>query len=364
MQRVAWVIVLGWIAGCGGEGSTPPAADPVVTPDPQPLPPPSPAPPAPTPDPPVADDPLEVAGLTVHEWGLIDVRLGETRGRVRAVRPMPPAPRPPPATGIGVGRPRAPLLYFHLAAGHEPVDLAVRVQVPGGTIAEHWPAANMAAGDSVSWNVRVRSSHCRGSSYPRAGRAPCPSNAPCEAASLTFYETTDSSCLTVSGADYNHLFYAGESSVPLPLEITRVHGGLRIRNNTVGALPGLVYVVHRAANGADTKVSAQPFGPGSEATMSAERGIGELQTHPANALLEYGLTQEEMDAFKRAWDVAFFGIRPGATPSPGGPVPASEPTDFVLFWLPEPLTSQVSTVEIVPPPETLRRAFLVRVDLG
>jgi hypothetical protein len=319
------VVLLLAVGACGSEGA----------PGPQPT------PPAPTPALPA--QPAATSKLRVHEWGLIDVQLAASTGRVSAV----PATRRRPASA---GASRAPLLYFHLDQGAEPVDVTVRVTMQGGTVGEHWPAGEL-AGSTVTWTGRVRSENCRGSSYPATG----------EASLLAAYETPDSSCITVSGADYNHLFFAGTARIPMPLEITDANEGIRLHNPGPGEILGPVYVVQRSDDRTATRVSGQLAHPRSPITMVPQWPTSELALPPYDTVLRYGLTMPERASFMRAWEDALFGRDPSAPRDL--PAPADQPARYVLYWLPEALASQVATIEITPPPAEIHRAYAMRVAL-
>jgi hypothetical protein len=354
MQRSVLMVfaLLGAIA-CGDddEGAATPPITP-LTPAADPIPPVSPTAPPTPPTSPIASG----SPLTVNEWGLIDVRLGETTGRAHAVPtstpvpvPVRPNPTPPPSRPPYEGASRAPLLYFHLAAGTPPLDITVRVTMPAGTIDAHWPPATEISADRkvVTWRAQVRSEPCSGSSYPTEG----------EAASLGAFESPDASCVTIGGADFNHLFYAGPTAVPMPLAITREGEGVRILNNGP-EIPGEVFIVRRSADRAQTLVASQLAHPGIALSMRAQWPTTMMPIPPASSMVRFGITNPETAAFQRAWDGAFFGSTP--------PMPETtpQPTDFVLFWLAPSLADQVSTIDIEPPPAALNRALLVRADLA
>ncbi|WP_236604464.1 hypothetical protein [Sandaracinus amylolyticus] len=330
-----------------------------------------------------------IAGLAVHEWGVIDVRadrgpLGELalsgvpgRGVPRdelmrdvpvplglSPTPTPTPPRPP------VGRPRAPLLYVHLPPGHAPIDLSVRVELPGGTIEEHWPLTSDHDERTqwVRWRATARTESCTGSSYPAPGEAPCDQALRfyCEASELRRYEASDAACLEVDGRDFNHLFYRGALPARLPLQITRAEDGtLRVHHAGESALPGRLVLVHREDDPSATRVRVIDV-PAPGATISVttpDAAIDPARDAIYGALREsFALTDAEVAAFRAAWDVSFFG---GARAEIEGLrrqafVP---PIDSLFYWLPEREVERIAPLAIEPRPEHVRRAMLIRVDL-
>jgi hypothetical protein len=74
-----------------------------------------------------------------------------------------------------------------------------------------------------------------------------------------------------------------------------------------------------------------------------------------------GMTPPEAAAFLNAWAEELFAG--GAPEARRRPRPATG-TDVLLFWLPSAAVDDITTLAIDPPPAAVRRAFLVRVDLG
>lgn len=356
---------------------------------------------APTPEPPVETPTAPVSvpttpGLVVHEWGVVDVRanrgpLGELamsgvpgRGvpREELLQQGPsPGPSPSPSPGPSptptptphrppIARPRAPLLYFHLPAGHEPVDVSVRVELPRGTVEEHWPLTSDHGErlDWVRWRATVRAEACSGASYPAPGEAPCDQALRfyCEASELRRYEAADAACLSVDGRDANHLFYRGALPGRLPLQVTTDGSGtLRVHHAGNRPLPGRLVLVERADDPGATRARVvAPPAPG--ATISVEAADVEAEAARAaiyGALADtFELTQAEVAAFRAAWDVSFFG-------GPRGEIDGLRRQAFVppqrslFYWLAEGDVESLAPLAIEPRPEVIRRAILVRVDL-
>lgn len=365
---------------------------------------PAPTPPREPPAAPISDAPI-VEGLRVHEWGLID--LPATRGRFAPVAvsavpgrgtprdqllegagpgegsgaagspsappaaPTAPAkrpPRPPPP----IARPRAPLLYVHLPAGHEPVDLVVRVALPGGTVEEHWPLTGDHAPqlEWVRWTLTARPETCTGASYPAPGEAPCdnPLRFYCEASELRAYETADAACLSIEGRDYNHLFYRGAVPGTFPIDVVaQDDGSLRVQHTGDHAIPGRLVRVARDDDPARTRVHVlAPPAPGATVSVAAAPSapIDAARDAIYGALAEaFELTPPEVAAFRAAWDVALFG---GPRASDGEGLRRNAwlaPRDALFYFLPEACVADYAELAIEPHPETIRRAILVRVDL-
>ncbi|MCA9605435.1 MAG: hypothetical protein KC619_07560, partial [Myxococcales bacterium] len=195
-----WILLLSLQACGGGASSAPPPSDP---------PPDEPPPPA------SSDEAAAAPSYEVHEWGLIDV---DASGAVEvAAGPG----RPQPAISV-----RKPVLYVRLDDGLDTMRFAARVQIPGGTIVEHWPAGQL-SGDVLEWPA-VEAGPCaptaaRETPRDRVMQRACDTpDGYCEVFDLPGYVADGSACLDVGGVDATLLFYRGAlAAVTLPYRVSR-----------------------------------------------------------------------------------------------------------------------------------------------
>lgn len=360
------------LASCGGPGTdAPPApiADPAIPPA-TPLPAtPSPATPSPATPLPATLSPAAPAAATVelHEWGLVDhdlatgvIELGTGAGE--PARPMPM---------------RKPVLYAHLADGVDHAEFLLSATVVGGQVLEHWPATIL-EGATVRWpHVAVRRGACAGPDDPGArSREASTRDAPssycvapdgfCELTQLASYRTTDHDCLDVGGVAASLLFYrATASPAGLPLAAQRRSDGdiaVTARRSMDGA-PGSLVRIRETRAGTFVARAAMP-GIGQsivvpDPTVAAVGG--DERSAMDRELQSLGMTASESDAFLRAWFSELFG-GPSASGRRAPRVPAER--DLLLYWLPEDAVAALSALTVEPAAVRVRRAFLVRVDLG
>jgi hypothetical protein len=337
--------------------------------------------PAVTAPPPPTSTPPTMPSFEVHEWGLVRGTLDD---HVMISGPHGPDP---------VVVMAKPVLYFHREAARE-TDAALRIDVevtiPDGRVVVHWPPTG-ATGSSLAWrDVLVQDGSCHGSHYPTLAEAPCAGLADgCEASTLAGVETTDSDCAywpRPPGDDgptqaWNHLFYRAERTTapPLPLRLEpQPDGTLRVTATGTDAVPGRLIRMRRA-NGmtgiVDGVAIVAPPAPG--ATITVEAPAAPLSGAAATlgeSLRAAGLTDDEIAAFRRAWDDTLFGpnlAQSAALPSvtatlTTSPVVAAAPmpvtTTSVLYVLPLSSVDALSTLHITPAPSVVRRAIVVWVD--
>lgn len=298
----------------------------------------------------------------VHEWGLVDVahdgtiELAAGPGQANlAASPPHPVVRPDP----GYGTARKPVLYFHLIEGE--VQVSVSATMTFGSMLERFPATAM-NGPDLRWDdVRIVGRACGGTTYPTVGSAGCRgiSDDYCEAAELAAYEAADASCLVVGGQDYNHLFYRGGGrGMSVPITVSRNGDALRITNGSEYHIPLALSVATTAVGGTRDRRVAQPtvtirrFGrvvAGSSTEFFEAIPVEQALIMTRAALAELGLTPDEVQAFMNAWEQAVF-----RAPNVG---------TSVIYLLPPELVDAVSTLSLTPPPETTRRAMMVRVEI-
>jgi hypothetical protein len=79
------------------------------------------------------------------------------------------------------------------------------------------------------------------------------------------------------------------------------------------------------------------------------------------ALVQLGLDADEAAAFGAAWDCELFGVDPSVAQHPSAMHPLD---DVLLYVIPQSAVDAMWQLDASPPPRAIRRAFLVRVDLG
>jgi hypothetical protein len=323
---------------------------------------------APAPDPVVAAPTYEV-----HEWGLVRGTMDD--------RVMLSGPHTERVVVVA-----KPVLYFH-RHGEGALRVDVEARIPNGRIVEHWPSPGGAPGAVAAWrDVLIQGDACHGSRYPTLSDDPCRTLSDgCEAATLQTVETTDSSCLywpRPPGDDgpteaWNHLFYRGEitGTPPLPLRAEPLADGtLRLTSTGASPIPGHVLRVRRAngvAGVSDGLEIAAPPAPGATTIIAAPSGpITAGGDSLGESLRAAGLTDDEIDAFRRSWDETLFGSGPSVTASitsgvvvTATPIPvAPVATTSLLYVLSAADADALATLTFSPPPTAVRRAIVVWID--
>lgn len=330
----------------------------------------------------------------VHEWGLIDVldsgvevaagpgngsgllaaetsdsaptsadpagagssttgSVGTASGTAPAV--MDPVPIMPP----GAGR-RKPVLYIHSQGDFH---LTATVEL-AGEVAEVWPQVGLRRSEAstISWDVDVLApgGSCDSGPYPSVTDEACV-DAPdgyCELAELETYETSDGACLRIGEEHFDHLFYRGRNGdFETGLSVAEVEGAVAITNDNIQAPTGRLFILDRR-NG--IRASAVDFpAAGQTATVptsgiSAE-GVDVVQSGISELLRSEGLTDEEAQAFERAWFDEFFGSgETGGAPQ----VPFS-----VLYFIPSEQHNSISELSFEPAAESVSRVFMARIAI-
>lgn len=300
-----------------------------------------------------------VAVVALHEWGLVDVDLASGTVELSA-GPGTPA-RPVVA--------RKPVLYAHLVDG-DTASVDLRVRLPeGAAVLEHWPPADV-QGAVIPWRLDVRRGACPAAPSRDLAAACDAPDGYCEIAELPRYVTRDHDCMQVGGQSAALLFY--RASIPagvLPLRIERApDGAVRVtsaRPRPEG--PPAVLRISTALSG--------PWPPGHVVISRAERPaqpgtveipVGSVALDPAaerSALArtittDLGLSADEARVFVEAWGDELFGRASAARETPP---PRAQ--DVLLYWLAPSEVGRLSALEAAEP-ISVRRAFLVRVDLG
>ncbi len=306
----------------------------------------------------------------VHEWGLVDANLAS--GQLRLAAGPALRPQRPMAT-------RKPVLYIHLGPGLAAQAFTARVTIPGGAIAEMWPEAELAADGLVWKNVRATSGTCasRGVQPLRDAPPACDSlDRMCELDELPRYVTDDAACLTTAHGDAPLLFYRGTATPrALPLGVTLTKDGtVDVRPVAdMKATPSTLIRIAMPCRGpvvpGETMAVAVAKVPGPEGTtipyptQPADRAA--LRAQLAADLATQGLTPSEAKAFLDAWMDELFGA--GADPQRENQrrlAPIRPMSDALIYWMPAATIDTVATLTFEPRPTAVRRAMLVRVDLG
>lgn len=345
MSRLALALLTSLGLGCSCGGVSPP---PIA--------------PAPPPPPP--------AGPTyeVHEWGLV---RGTADDHV-----MIAGPHAEPVLVV-----TKPVLYFH-RHGEGSLVVDVEARIPGGRVVESWPMLGGVPGTSVRWDdVLIQGDACHGSRYPGFGEEPCSFLSDgCEAATLASVETTDSNCLywptpidDGPTQAWNHLFYRGEIDTTPPMALRAEplpDGTLRLTATGPSPVPGHVLRIRRA-NGTpgvtDALEIAEPPAPGSSVIVAAPTAALTGGPEALGASLSAaGLTDDEVAAFRRAWDGELFGdgaMTSGwvTTVMPSAPA-ARPPTTSILYVLPSAAADAIAVLSFSPPPTAIRRAIVLWID--
>lgn len=367
---------------------------------------------APTEPPEAKDVPPDV--YDVHEWGLIDQSLSD--GSLRLSAPSQRALGSGTiGLGLGVVGYGKPVLYFHLESSKH-IDVSARVQVTHEMrMVEHWPPS-LAADDEVRWEFELTSQPCDGDrTYPTASDAFCTrmSDGICETAELPEYETDDASCLIVEGEQWPLLLYRAapiedaerpeeDARVQLPLDIDKEPDGtIRIRNRSEASSPLAMFRVTR--RGAQTQVTRLEWpAPGESVSVPrpAADATGDTTSRESvrEALTEQGLTENEAEAFFRAWEEELWGADAEADPEAAGETSAealglrgygrggggvgggiiglggfgrgglANPfaprfTDVLIYWLPPSVIDELAPLTFEPAPRNVKRAMMVRVSV-
>lgn len=174
---------------------------------------------------------------------------------------------------------------------------------------------------------------------------------------------------------YAHLlFYRASTRVDaLPIRVTRAPD-LAVEVSATRELSGAPGSILRISTGLSGPwpqgrvVIARAPMPGIGQRISIPVGTDAID--PADArramereLAELGLTPSEAAAFLTAWADELFGPPSTDAARRGAPI-ARPPQDVLLYWMPPSAIDAVATITVEPSAAALRRAFLVRVDLG
>jgi len=323
--------------------------------------------------------PTSTAAFDVHEWGVIDVApsgavelaAGPGTQQNTGARPAPPNEEPRPM--------RKPVVYFHLDPGAAALDVDVRAHIPRGSMLEVWPEGELAA-DAIRW-PHVRVSPC-GVPMPsiaaqlprlRADRS-ATRDGYSEVFELPEYETSDAACLTSGTTTGRLLFYRGAvPSTPLPIEVSRSAQGARVMR---ASARGEGTVIFTAAGGRGITLPWPAVGAdvGLPEAFSESFEGEQLARTLEREITERGLTGPEAAAFMRAWSRAFFGVDSPASGATRDQQEAGRestrrgprvgPPAALIYVMPEATVAGVAELTITPPPRSVRRVMVVRIELS
>lgn len=335
------------------------------------------APPSPPPSVPSALVLAESTTFTVHEWGFIghhyasgrDAPLSLATGRGR--RASVPAPPAAPARTRVHGDEGRPVIYIHFDEPARPMEIRASLDIGEGTMVEHLPTARQ-DGSLYRWDITASHGRCApsDSKYPIGGRSTCGGRPDgyCEASFLRTYETDDAECLEVDGTGWNHLFYRTQVQAALPIEVFRREESFVVRAHV--ALPGKLMHIRRGERLDDTRVHIfDAPAPGEEFVMPAETAGApiEAQRFLETELGARGMTDAESHAFMRGWVVDLMGSNTGVVDrvqDMRAPENLAAKSDALVYFMPEDAVQAMAPLHFEPPAREVRRAILVRVDLG
>lgn len=311
------------------------------------------------------------AAYAIHEWGFIGQHYAAGEDELLTSRAVP-SPEIVRLLGVGdqgFGFGGKPVIYVHLQGEGAVARFRASLSTAGRFI-EEWPHGENSTDSRLTWDVEARRGSCSAvGNYPVAADAHCGGVADhyCEAAELAHYETEDSACLTVAGKEWNHLFYRAEVSGALPLRVSKSDGTFTVHSSA--AIPGRLMRIHRTDDASGTHVALfDAPAAGESMTLpstdeAASVGIAALQAE----LRALGMSEDEASAFMTAWQPELFGNTPerSRVEMVGRPPLALQPkADALIYFLPMTTLDAMVPLDFTPPPTEVRRAVLMRIDLG
>lgn len=330
------------------------------------------------------------AAYDVHEWGLMRALPGDVLS-AGAVAP----PRPIEAMTVD-----KPVLYFH-ADG--PLTLStLDVDAGDGAIVEVWPDPLLRTGDAsrLSWRdvVLDPAGECTPTPLPTLADPPCallPAGEMCEVASLAIVRVPGVACVRTAGAVDSLLFYRARTRAftpPLRFERTAaVFEEVTITNEGTLPIPGWIVRLHDSY-GSVRALAVRPPGPGESIVVGADfaaaaaarvddEAVADMPVAPGSpepgrravreTMREIGLTDGEVDAFLRAWDLRLFGLTPTDVDRTVLDTLAADdmrtadedgelaPAESFLYFLPEASVDGVARLTFDPPPRSVHRAMAI-----
>lgn len=302
------------------------------------------------------------ADYEVHEWGLVRGGAGDTQ-RFDAIAPVSIE-----ATAVD-----KPVLYFHAPAALTLRSVSVEAR-SGGTLLETWPLAATEGAVATWTNVAIDpSGACSPSPLAMPTDPPCtglPPGEVCETLSLGSVRTSDAACVHVGDRSERFLFYRGRARTftpPLRFERTGAYEVIRVTNEGDAVVPGML--VRLSSDGALVRTLAVAPPPPHQSievradfdAADGDRAVDDEADMPRlpptgpgrQALREsmrtIGLTDDEADAFFRAWDAALFGPGHVAIDTLSADLDPA-PVDSFVYFLPAAALEDVAHLELDPPP--------------
>lgn len=311
------------------------------------------------------------AAYAIHEWGFIAQHYAAGEAELLTSRAVP---SPEVVRLLGVGDPSygfggKPVIYVHLQGEGTLARFRASLSTAGRFV-EEWPHSEGSTPTRLTWDVEARRGSCSAAgNYPIAADEHCGgiSDHYCEAAELADYETEDSACLTIEGKQWNHLFYRAEVSGAVPIRVSKSEDVFTVHSSA--ALPGRLMRIHRTDDASGTFVALfDPPAAGESLTLPAPdrpaaAGIAAVESE----LSALGMSEDEANAFMTAWQPELFGDTPerAQVEMVGRPPLALQPKDDALiYFLPMASVDAMVPLDFTPPPAEIRRAILVRIDLG
>lgn len=313
---------------------------------------------------PQTNEPEVETPYAIHEWGFIAHHYADDESRPLNTGAVP-APEDH-SSGRGGGK---PVIYVHLQGAGNIARFNASVSTTGRFL-EEWPHSEDGTRTRLTWDVEARRGSCSAAGeYPVAADDHCGGIVDhyCEAAELDHYETEDSACLTVAGNEWNHLFYRAQFRGEVPLRVSKRGNRFRVRNSA--ALPGRLLRIHRQDDASGTRVALfdAPAAGASRVLPAPDRPAAAGITALRGELAALGMSEDEADAFMTAWQPELFGDTPerARVEMVGTPPRALRPkADALLYFLPLATLDAMVPLAFTPPPAEVRRAVLVRIDLG
>ncbi|MFK7999320.1 MAG: AgmX/PglI C-terminal domain-containing protein [Polyangiales bacterium] len=317
-------------------------------------------------------EPEVETAYAIHEWGFIAHHYDEAEDALisSGAVPAPVYRRPinldPHPTGRGGGK---PVIYVHLQGEGNVARFNASLSTAGRFL-EEWPHSEGSTPTRLTWDVAARRGSCSADArYPVANDEHCAGIADgyCEAAELAHYETEDSACLTVAGDQWNHLFYRAQIPGDVPLRVSKSGETFTVHNSA--QLPGRLMRIHREDDAVNSRVVLFDAPAAGEsmvvpaADSPAPLGVAALEAE----LSALGMSADETEAFMIAWEAELFGDTSQRTQVEmiGSPPHDLRPkADSLLYFLPVVTLDAMVPLAFTPPPAEVRRAVLVRIDLG
>ena len=247
----------------------------------------------------------------------------------------------------GTVRMETPVLYFYAP---QPARLAVGVGFPKGLFTEWYPTASVKQSPSYAnilkspTGLGVASNILWPDVRVEPGTTP---SLPDEDKPSHYYaaRATDAAPVRVGNQSEKFLFYRGVASFDVPIAVTQVRDGLRVRNLGADPIPAVVIFTNRGG-----KIGYRVAGTLDRETTfklpALTASLASLRRDLAALLVEQGLYAKEAEAMVNTWRDTWF-----------------EEGTRVLYIVPKRAVDAVLPLTISPAPEAVSRAFVGRMDV-